>query len=80
MALAALAGACTDYVTETSIHLPATGVDVPERASYRVKRLLLGPPLVSAQLHEEKLSQARPRSACCPATASPPLPTAPRRC
>jgi amino acid transporter len=32
-------------------------VSVPERLAYRVKRVLLGPPLVSSQLHEEKLSK-----------------------
>jgi amino acid transporter len=32
-------------------------VSLPERLSYRVKRVLLGPPLVSSQLHEEKLSK-----------------------
>lgn len=32
-------------------------VSVPERLGYRVKRVLLGPPLVSSQLHEEKLSK-----------------------
>ncbi len=35
----------------------AASVAVPERLGYRVKRVLLGPPLVSAQLHEEKLSK-----------------------
>jgi amino acid transporter len=35
----------------------AASVSVPERLGYRVKRVLLGPPLVSAQLHEEKLSK-----------------------
>jgi len=38
--------------------LPASRtVDLPERVSYRVKRALLGPPLVTAQLHGEKLSK-----------------------
>ncbi|MEO6701062.1 MAG: amino acid permease [Jatrophihabitantaceae bacterium] len=32
-------------------------VSLPERLGYRVKRVLLGPPLVSSQLHEEKLSK-----------------------
>jgi amino acid transporter len=32
-------------------------VDIPERLSYRLKRRLLGPPMVTAQLHEEKLSK-----------------------
>ena len=36
--------------------LPAT-VSIPERLGYRVKRVLLGKPLVTAQLHEEKLSK-----------------------
>ncbi len=31
--------------------------DLPERLSYRAKRLVLGPPLVSGKLHEEKLSK-----------------------
>src|SRR3954447_1259403 len=35
----------------------AATVSLPERLSYRVKRVLLGPPLVSSQLHEEKLSK-----------------------
>ncbi|HEY2166943.1 MAG TPA: amino acid permease, partial [Jatrophihabitantaceae bacterium] len=34
-----------------------TDLDTPERLSYRVKRALLGPPLVSARLHKEKLSK-----------------------
>jgi len=34
-----------------------TAVSLPERLGYRVKRVLLGPPLVTAQLHEEKLSK-----------------------
>jgi amino acid transporter len=32
-------------------------ISLPERLGYRVKRVLLGPPLVTAQLHEEKLSK-----------------------
>jgi amino acid transporter len=32
-------------------------VHVPERAGYRAKRLLLGKPLVTAQLHDERLSK-----------------------
>jgi amino acid transporter len=32
-------------------------VSMPERLGYRIKRVLLGPPLVSSQLHEEKLSK-----------------------
>jgi amino acid transporter len=35
----------------------ATTVDVPERFAYRVKRAVLGKPLVTAQLHEERLSK-----------------------
>jgi amino acid transporter len=35
----------------------ASTVSLPERLSYRIKRVLLGPPLVSSQLHEEKLSK-----------------------
>jgi amino acid transporter len=35
----------------------ASAVSVPERLGYRVKRVLLGPPLVSSQMHEEKLSK-----------------------
>ncbi|SDI76830.1 Amino acid transporter [Frankineae bacterium MT45] len=51
------------YMTAT---LPATsagprpdldGTGLPERLGYRVKRKLLGAPLVSASLHEEKLSK-----------------------
>lgn len=34
-----------------------TLIDVPERLRYRIKRRLLGPPLVTEQLHEEKLSK-----------------------
>ncbi|MEO6703664.1 MAG: APC family permease, partial [Jatrophihabitantaceae bacterium] len=33
------------------------GLDLPERLGYRIKRSLLGPPMVTAQLHEEKLSK-----------------------
>ncbi|HET6793367.1 MAG TPA: APC family permease, partial [Acidimicrobiales bacterium] len=38
---------------------PGTGVadELPERAGYRVKRLLLGPPLVSESLHTERLGR-----------------------
>ncbi len=32
-------------------------VNIPERLSYRVKRALLGEPLVTARLHEEKLTK-----------------------
>ena len=35
----------------------ASTVAVPERLSYKLKRVLLGPPLVSSQMHEEKLSK-----------------------
>jgi len=35
----------------------ASTVSLPERLGYRVKRILLGPPLVTAQMHEEKLSK-----------------------
>jgi amino acid transporter len=34
-----------------------TTIDLPERFSYRFKRKVLGPPLVSSQLSEEKLSK-----------------------
>ncbi|MCW2524820.1 MAG: DNA-binding protein, partial [Frankiales bacterium] len=32
-------------------------IALPERIGYRVKRALLGPPMVTSQLHEEKLSK-----------------------
>ena len=32
-------------------------LQLPERAGYRVKRALLGPPLTTSQLHDEKLSK-----------------------
>ncbi|HEX2902268.1 MAG TPA: amino acid permease, partial [Jatrophihabitans sp.] len=35
----------------------STTVSVPERFGYKLKRVLLGPPLVSSQMHEEKLSK-----------------------
>src|SRR4051794_4552772 len=35
----------------------ASTVSLPARLGYRIKRVLLGPPLVSSQLHEEKLSK-----------------------
>ncbi len=54
-------------------------VSVPERLSYRIKRVLLGPPLVGPS-YTRRSCPRRPRSVCCPATASPPPPTAPRRC
>jgi amino acid transporter len=34
-----------------------TAIDLPERLGYRLKRWALGPPMVSAQVHEEKLSK-----------------------
>jgi amino acid transporter len=37
--------------------LTERGLQVPERLGYRVKRVLLGKPLVTAQLHEERLSK-----------------------
>jgi amino acid transporter len=44
-------------MTVTKPVLLAPGIDVPERAGYRLKRALLGPPLVTGQLHEQKLSK-----------------------
>src|SRR5882757_9551189 len=35
----------------------ATSIDLPERVGYRVKRTLLGQPLVTASLQDEKLSK-----------------------
>ena len=35
----------------------SAAVNIPERLSYRIKRALLGEPLVTARLHEEKLSK-----------------------
>ena len=35
----------------------ANTISLPDRLGYRVKRVLLGPPLVTSQLHEEKLSK-----------------------
>ena len=32
-------------------------IDLPERVGYRIKRAVLGPPLVNAALREEKLSK-----------------------
>jgi amino acid transporter len=40
----------------TSARQTFAGIDVPERVSYRFKRVLLGKPLVNEQLHGEKLS------------------------
>ncbi|MFL6163432.1 MAG: amino acid permease [Jatrophihabitantaceae bacterium] len=37
--------------------LPVVEADLPERLSYRIKRRLLGPPMVTSQLHQEKLSK-----------------------
>ncbi len=37
--------------------LPMGGVDLPESPGYRLKKALLGPPLVSSELHNEKLSK-----------------------
>ncbi len=44
-----------DRPREATPALPS--ITLPERLSYRVKRAVLGPPLVSANLHEEKLSK-----------------------
>jgi len=44
-------------VTETAARDQLPAVHLPERVGYRVKRILLGPPLVTAQLHHEKLSK-----------------------
>ena len=35
----------------------ATSIDLPERVGYKVKRTLLGQPLVTAELHNERLSK-----------------------
>ena len=43
--------------TVTPAGVAVADVDIPERLSYRIKRRLLGPPMVTAQLHEEKLSK-----------------------
>ena len=42
-------------LTDKAIALPVN--EIPERWSYRAKRRLLGQPLVTANLHEEKLSK-----------------------
>jgi amino acid transporter len=34
-----------------------SAIELPERVGYRLKRAVLGPPLVTAQLHDEKLSK-----------------------
>ena len=44
----------TDQVAAPAL---MASVSLPERLGYRVKRVLLGPPLVTSQLHEEKLSK-----------------------
>ncbi len=36
---------------------PPVSIDVPERRGYKLKRAILGKPLVTAQLHEERLSK-----------------------
>jgi amino acid transporter len=46
---------CVTEPAVPSATLPA--VNLPERVGYRMKRFALGPPLVTAQLHEEKLSK-----------------------
>jgi amino acid transporter len=48
---------CTGRMTVTKPVLLAPDIDVPERAGYRLKRAVLGPPLVTGQLHEEKLTK-----------------------
>ncbi|MDQ1690439.1 MAG: hypothetical protein QOD87_547, partial [Pseudonocardiales bacterium] len=47
-------GFVSDRVIPSSV-LP--DVNVPERIGYRLKRFVLGAPLVTAQMHEEKLSK-----------------------
>ena len=44
-------------MTVTKPVLLAPDIDVPERPGYRLKRAMLGPPLVTGQLHEEKLTK-----------------------
>ena len=34
-----------------------TSIELPERVGYRFKRLVLGPPIVTEQIHDEKLSK-----------------------
>jgi hypothetical protein len=53
-------------------------VDLPESFSYRLKRKLLGKPLVTERLSEERLSNVIALG-CSHQTASPPRRTAPRR-
>ncbi|RKT08739.1 amino acid/polyamine/organocation transporter (APC superfamily) [Streptomyces sp. 1114.5] len=43
--------------TRTGDRQAAAAAEVPERIGYRIKRLLLGPPLVTARLRDEKLSK-----------------------
>jgi amino acid transporter len=43
-------------VASSVVDRPLT-VDVPERLSYRIKRTVLGKPLVTGQLHEQRLSK-----------------------
>src|SRR6478609_2101267 len=52
----------TEAPADTPIETPtkspaAVAVDVPERLGYRIKRAVLGKPLVTGQLHEERLSK-----------------------
>ena len=47
----------TWLMAETVLHPASPTIALPERVGYRVKRAVLGPPLVTAQLHEEKLSK-----------------------
>ncbi len=47
----------TERTEQAAAPALATTVSVPERLGYKVKRVLLGPPLVSSQMHEEKLSK-----------------------
>ncbi|MDT4938369.1 MAG: hypothetical protein QOG80_2040 [Pseudonocardiales bacterium] len=46
-----------DPVDPVSPEVMSRALDVPERFGYRVKRVLLGKPLVTAQLSEERLSK-----------------------
>ncbi len=47
----------TADVPTVRIVTTSVDVDLPETRSYRAKRVLLGKPLVSSALHEEKLSK-----------------------
>jgi amino acid transporter len=57
--------ATAEVLARAGVAGPATGrppevtdiIELPERLSYRAKKALLGPPLVTAQLHDEKLSK-----------------------